>query len=129
MAAAAPDDRAFLARLVRSGLERAPSDPSEWIALHGDAHLGNVLMTSAGAVWADLEAVCRGPREWDLCNKPAAFLASFDGVDAALLGRLGGVRRACVAVWCWADAGRSPEIRAAAAYHTAQLRRDATRFA
>jgi Ser/Thr protein kinase RdoA (MazF antagonist) len=129
MAAAAPDDRAFLARLVRSGLERAPSDPSEWIALHGDAHLGNVMMTPAGAVWADLEAVCRGPREWDLCNKPAAFLASFDGVDLALTGRLGELRRACVAVWCWADAGRSPEIREAAAYHTAQLRRDATRFA
>ena len=131
MAAAAPDDRAFLARLVRSGLEQLPSDTNGWIALHGDAHLGNVMMTPAGAVWSDLEAVCRGPLEWDLCSKPAAFLASFEGVDPALLDQLGALRRGCVAVWCWADAGRSAEIRAAADYHTAQLRREAaaSRFA
>jgi aminoglycoside phosphotransferase (APT) family kinase protein len=129
MAATAPDDRAFLARLVRSELEQLPSDPKSWIALHGDAHLGNVMMTPTGAVWADLEAVCRGPLEWDLCNKPAAFLASFEGVDVALLDQLGSLRRACVAVWCWADAARSAETRAAAEFHTMWLRRAATRFA
>jgi hypothetical protein len=129
MAAAPPDDRAFLARLVRAGLERLPSDG--WIALHGDTHLGNVMMTATGAVWSDLEAVCRGPLEWDLCDKPPAFLSAFDGVDARLLDELGALRRACVAVWCWADAGRSAGIREAAAYHTARLRREAaaSRFA
>jgi aminoglycoside phosphotransferase (APT) family kinase protein len=131
MAAAAPDDRAFLANLVRAGLARAPSDEAAWIVLHGDAHLGNALVTPAGVIWADLEAVCRGPLEWDLANQPAAFLASFDGLDRTLLDQLGALRRACVAVWCWADAGRSAETRAAAAYHTAQLRREAaaSRFA
>ncbi len=131
MAAAASEERAFLARLVRVGLGQAPADPHGWIALHGDTHLGNVMMTAGGAVWADLEAACRGPLEWDLCNKPPAFLAAFEGVDAALLDRLGALRRACVAVWCWADADRSADIREAAAYHTAQLRREAaaSRFA
>ncbi len=131
MALAQPDDRAFLARLVRAGLEAAPSDPRGWIVLYGDAHLGNVMMTPAGAVWSDLEAACRGPLEWDLTNQPAAFLAGFDGVDVALLGRLGQLRRACVAVWCWADAARSDEIREAAEHHTARLRREAaaSRFA
>ena len=131
LAAAAPEDRVFLARLVRVGLGQAPADPRGWIALHGDTHLGNVMMTADGAVWADLEAVCRGPLEWDLCNKPPAFLDAFVGVDAALLGRLGALRRACVAVWCWADADRSAETREAAAHHTAQVRREAaaSRFA
>jgi hypothetical protein len=34
--------------------------------LHGDAHPGNLLRTSAGWVWADLEDTCRGPVGWDL---------------------------------------------------------------
>ncbi|HEV8102993.1 MAG TPA: phosphotransferase [Gaiellaceae bacterium] len=34
--------------------------------IHGDAHLGNVIQTSRGPIWIDLEDVCRGPREWDL---------------------------------------------------------------
>lgn len=131
MAMARPDDRAFLAALVRSDLERPAPDPGRWIALHGDAHLGNVMITPAGAIWADLEAVCRGPLEWDLTHKPAAFVAGFDGVDPALLDRLSRLRSACSAVWCWADAGRSPEIRAAAEYHTDRLRAEAaaSRFA
>jgi hypothetical protein len=131
LAGAALEDREFLARLVRGGLRELPTDPRGWRALHGDTHLGNVMMTPAGAVWSDLEAICRGPREWDLCNKPAAFLAAFDDLDGALLEQFGVLRRACVAVWCWADAGRSAELRAAAEFHTAQLRREAaaSRFA
>ena len=131
MAAAAPDDRAFLAELVKTGLASLPADDTRRIALHGDAHLGNVMMTAAGPIWADLEAVCRGPLEWDLTDKPAPFVAAFDGVDKALLGQLSALRSACSAVWCWADATRSAEIRAAAAYHTARLRREAaaSRFA
>jgi Ser/Thr protein kinase RdoA (MazF antagonist) len=131
MLAAAPADRAFLAGLVRAGLARLPADEGRWIALHGDTHSGNVLVTPAGALWADLEAVCRGPLEWDLADKPAGFVANFQAVDAALLDTFGALRRACSAVWCWADAGRSAEIRAAAEYHTAQLRREAaaSRFA
>jgi Ser/Thr protein kinase RdoA (MazF antagonist) len=129
MAAAAPDDRAFLAGLVRGALAALPSDQAGWIALHGDAHLGNVMMTPSGPIWADLEAVCRGPLEWDLTHKPAAFVAAFDGVDAARLNRLSALRSACSAVWCWADAARSAETRAAAEFHTMWLRRAATRFA
>jgi aminoglycoside phosphotransferase (APT) family kinase protein len=130
MAAAHPDDRALLAGLVRAGLERLPADPARWTLLHGDSHLGNVLMTAAGPIWTDLEAVCCGPVEWDLANKPPAFLAAFEGIDVALLDQLSALRRACSAVWCWADAGRSREIREAAEYHTTRLRHEAaSRFA
>ncbi|MDP9164694.1 MAG: aminoglycoside phosphotransferase family protein [Actinomycetota bacterium] len=36
--------------------------------LHGDAHTGNVLISTVGPVWADLEDVCVGPVEWDLAS-------------------------------------------------------------
>ena len=87
-------------------------------------------MTAKGPIWTDLEAICCGPVEWDLANKPPAFLAAFEGLDIALLDELSALRRACSAVWCWADAGRSREIRAAAKYHTTRLRQEAaSRFA
>ena len=35
-------------------------------ALHGDAHLGNVVMTSDGLCWVDWEESWRGPIGWDL---------------------------------------------------------------
>jgi aminoglycoside phosphotransferase (APT) family kinase protein len=34
--------------------------------IHGDSHLGNVLLTPAGPLWSDLENACSGPVEWDL---------------------------------------------------------------
>jgi Ser/Thr protein kinase RdoA (MazF antagonist) len=37
-------------------------------AVHGDAHLGNVLATSAGQVWIDWEESWRGPVAWDLAS-------------------------------------------------------------
>jgi Phosphotransferase enzyme family len=35
-------------------------------ALHGDAHVKNLLKTPKGLVWADLEDTCRGPVTWDV---------------------------------------------------------------
>lgn len=35
-------------------------------AIHGDAHLGNVVWSPDGPVWADWEMACAGPRELDL---------------------------------------------------------------
>lgn len=37
--------------------------------LHGDAHTGNVLITSSGPRWLDFEDVCVGPVEWDLASR------------------------------------------------------------
>lgn len=36
--------------------------------LHGDAHFGNVLWTSHGPRWTDLENACLGPVEYDLAG-------------------------------------------------------------
>lgn len=65
------EDREFLLQeLLRLGIElrevryELPSGVN-----HGDAHIKNVIVTSAGeGVLLDFEGVCRGPREWDLAK-------------------------------------------------------------
>jgi hypothetical protein len=91
-------------------------------ALHGDPHLGNLLMTSSGPRWADWESACIGPLEWDLSCLPDATLDVFGDVDGELLALVRDLRSVCVAVWCWADPDRAPEKREAAEFHLQRLR-------
>lgn len=44
-------------------------------ALHGDAHLGNLIQTARGPLWNDWEDTFRGPRAWDLACLHAAARA------------------------------------------------------
>lgn len=37
-------------------------------ALHGDAHMGNLMMTSEGLLWTDWEDCFLGPVEWDVAS-------------------------------------------------------------
>jgi Ser/Thr protein kinase RdoA (MazF antagonist) len=92
------------------------------VAIHGDPHLGNVLMTSSGPLWTDWESACVGPLEWDLSCLPEATLAVVPAVNAKLLAVLRDLRSVCVAVWCWAEPDRAPEKREAAEYHLHRLR-------
>jgi len=91
-------------------------------AIHGDPHLGNVLMTSNGPRWTDWESACVGPVEWDLACLPETALPSFPTVNAELLTVLRDLRSVCVAVWCWAEPDRAPDKREAAEYHLRRLR-------
>jgi hypothetical protein len=121
---ALPDaERAFL---VGSLAELRPGlsfDRQQLGPLHGDAHLGNVMMTTAGAVWADLESACLGPLEWELTSLPSAARAAFAPVDKPLFRRLSLLRSLVVSVWCFYHAERSLEVRSAAEYHLRRLRR------
>jgi hypothetical protein len=42
---------------------RSPSRPAQ--ALHGDAHLRNLIATADGPLWNDFEDTCSGPVHWD----------------------------------------------------------------
>ncbi len=92
------------------------------VAIHGDPHLGNVLMTPEGPRWTDWESACVGPLEWDLSCLPEASRANFPAVNKDLLAVLRDLRSVCVAVWCWAEPDRAPEKREAAEYHLRRLR-------
>jgi aminoglycoside phosphotransferase (APT) family kinase protein len=51
--------------------------------LHGDTHPGNLLATTAGWRWTDLEDSCRGPRGWDLaCLRTTSRLDGRAALDA-----------------------------------------------
>lgn len=67
--------------LLRELAARRPDVDGQ--ALHGDAHLYNVLGTPSGPLWHDFETACRGPREYDLAafaeNAPLAAYGGYDG--------------------------------------------------
>ena len=56
--------------------------PLRTCVVHGDAHLGNVLMGERGPVLCDFDSTCLGPPEWDLTPIPVG------------VRRFGGSRRA-----------------------------------
>ncbi len=56
----------MLRERLNASLEALKSFPSQ--ALHGDAHLGNLMNTSQGLLWTDWEDTFLGPVEWDLAS-------------------------------------------------------------
>jgi len=125
--ALAPADRLFLvATHDRIAGELAafvmPTHP-----IHGDAHLGNVLITANGPRWTDFETACLGPREWDIGFLPDVDPTPFADIDRDLFEALADLRSLCVAVWCFAlyDV---PEKREAADFHLGWLKERAARF-
>lgn len=93
------------------------------IVLHGDPWVGgNLVNTTEGPRLLDFEAACLGPREWDL--SAIGYLAkAAPGIDNALLDQCQSLRSYTVAAWCWAQAGRSPEVDEAARWHLQLLHR------
>jgi Ser/Thr protein kinase RdoA (MazF antagonist) len=115
------DDRRFLLTTydrLRISMERLPV---RLATIHGDAHWGNVFITSDRALWNDFEDVCVGPREWDIGWLPAAEWVAFGPLDRDALVVLGYLRSFCVSVWCW-DLAELPGKREAAEYHLGYLR-------
>lgn len=105
---------------LRGGLAKTGR---KWQPLHGDAHLGNVVIGDSGAIWMDLEADCLRPLEWDVVNLPASMWPQFGNLDLGLMRLFADVRSLCVALWCWAEFDRSDAAAEAAIYHLGELQR------
>lgn len=118
----APADRLFLRTVYRTLRGRLDHIHAPSRALHGDTHLGNVLMTGSGAIWMDLEAACLGPLEWDVVNLPSSTWSMFPGLDLALMRLLADTRSLCLAVWCWAEFDRSEDSAQTAIRHLRDLK-------
>jgi aminoglycoside phosphotransferase (APT) family kinase protein len=93
-----------------------------WVALHGDAHPGNLLLGGAGPAWIDWEEACRGPIEWDVASLPPAAWPLFPTADLERVAACGDLRSLCVAVWCWVEPERSDALAEAAEYHLGRVR-------
>lgn len=61
-------DREFLLRRCESLGRRLTEQRFRlpWSVVHGDAHLGNLIVGPDGPVLCDLDSMCLGPAEWDL---------------------------------------------------------------
>ncbi len=75
-------------------VEDAESRSAAFQAVHGDAHIGNVLATQRGPLWTDWEDAFVGPIEFDI----------------ACLSALGLVRNVQVIPWLAVFARRTPEL-------------------
>jgi len=92
-----------------------PSGPAR--ALHGDAHPGNLLATSAGALWLNFEDAWAGPLAWDLAclaattrlDGRAAVAAYPGGADADELRPWVRLRELQGVCWRFAIAARFPD--------------------
>jgi Ser/Thr protein kinase RdoA (MazF antagonist) len=91
--------------LLRSTLERQMRSIGDRGAaeqlLHGEPHPGNVLDTTDGLLFVDLETCCRGPVEFDLAHVPADVSKHYPGADQELLGECRALMLAMVATWRW----------------------------
>ena len=115
-------DRLFLRKLYARLHEELNGVGGPWRPLHGDTHLGNVLIAGPSAIWMDLESACIGPLEWDVVNLPAATWPQFSEIDPSLLDLFLDVRSLCIAVWCWAEFERSAASSEAAIHHLGRLK-------
>lgn len=93
-----------------------PRLTGEEMTLHGDTHPGNLLVTSEGLRWTDLEDTSRGPRGWDLASLRAtarldgraALDAMPDPVSDAELAPFVWFRRLYSGAWWFVHAAREP---------------------
>ena len=72
--------------------------------LHGEPYPGNLLSTTLGPLFIDLETCCRGPVEFDLAHVPEAVCENYPNVDQVLLDECRELVLAMIAAWRW-DAG------------------------
>jgi Ser/Thr protein kinase RdoA (MazF antagonist) len=115
------EDHTFVVGVHREVQSSIPAS-SEDRLLHGSPHSGNWLEGPAGSVLLDFETACRGPVEWDLIALGEDALGAFHQIDRDLLALLRRMRSLCVAVKCWLDPDRAPEVKEAATVHLRLLR-------
>jgi Ser/Thr protein kinase RdoA (MazF antagonist) len=84
-------------------------------AIHGDAHLKNVLWSPAGPLWSDLENACSGPVEYDLASlmwraMPGSeeALAAYGAHDPGLVEAAQPALTLFLAAWTMVVVARAP---------------------
>jgi Phosphotransferase enzyme family len=92
---------------LREAHARLSAEPvPQGTPLHGDAHLRNILWSSSGPLWSDLENVCAGPVEYDLAaviwrrqEGMHEALAAYGAYDAEVVERVTPFLAVFLAAW------------------------------
>jgi len=106
-------DRALLRATLGSALRTIEHRGATEQVLHGEPHPGNVLNTSRGPLFIDLETCCRGPIEFDLAHVPDEVSAHYQGTNPELLHECRRLVLAMVAAWRWDARDEFPNGRQA----------------
>jgi hypothetical protein len=97
--ALADADRVLLSTTLRSRRQAISDRGAAEQLLHGEPHPGNVLSTTNGLRFIDLETCCRGPVEFDLAHVPEEVSDRYPDVDQELLTECRILVLAMVAAW------------------------------
>jgi aminoglycoside phosphotransferase (APT) family kinase protein len=115
-------DRALLSHTL-THLSRAISDHgADEQLLHGEPHPGNVLTTSKGQLFIDLETCCRGPVEFDIAHAPEPVSEHYPTADPDLLHHCRTLTLAIATTWRWDRDDQLPNGRRLAAQWLDQIR-------
>jgi hypothetical protein len=106
-------DRQLLVSTLRSRRQAIGDRGAPEQLLHGEPHPGNVLSTTTGMLFIDLETCCRGPVEFDLAHVPEDVSARYVDADEELLSECRVLVLAMVAAWRWDLGDQFPDGRRA----------------
>jgi len=104
-------DREFLGGRLRSLRRATDGRGALEQLLHGEPHPGNVLSTTNGPLFIDLETCCRGSIEFDLAHVPEAVCEHYPSIDRGLLDECRQLVLAMVAAWRWRRGDQFPNGR------------------
>jgi Phosphotransferase enzyme family len=119
--ALADADRELLGDTLRS-LRRGIGERGGEQLLHGEPHPGNVLATTNGLLFIDLETCCRGPVEFDLAHAPEEVSEHYPGLDLGLLRECRILVLAMITTWRWDRGDQLPNGRQLGTEWLSQIR-------
>jgi aminoglycoside phosphotransferase (APT) family kinase protein len=106
--ALADADRDLLSNTLRSQTRAIADRAAAEQLLHGEPHPGNLLRTTNGPLFIDLETCCRGPVEFDIAHVPEAVAEHYPDLDQDLLRACRILALAMVAAWRWDPGDQLP---------------------
>ncbi|MEV6107329.1 phosphotransferase [Streptomyces sp. NPDC051940] len=104
-------DRVFLSGRLASARRAIEVRGTVEQLLHGEPHPGNLLSTTNGPLFIDLETCCRGPVEFDLAHVPQTVCEHYPNVDQGLLDDCRQLVLAMLAAWRWERGDQFPHGR------------------
>ena len=116
------DDRLFLRQVCGHLRARLQTFDYECVPSHEEIHGGNVLWVNRKPLLIDFESCCLAPREIDFLSFSEMNLSAYPELNKQLMELLNVFKSFCVAVWCWSQPDRAPEVREAGEYHLGRLR-------
>jgi hypothetical protein len=102
-------DREFLSAVLSTLSSSISHSGAGEQLLHGEPHPGNLLNTSAGPLFVDLETCCRGPVEFDVVHAPEEVTEHYPGVDRDLIRQCRILSLALVTTWRWQHDDQLPD--------------------